>query len=445
VILDLARLLADTGAVSVFGALLFRVLVAPMPLRGLLHLSGVVALVGMAWWLDLEAAAYGGGIADVALHTWFGQVLLARAGLLVVALLLPGWLGVAVAAASIVAAVGHGHAVAMGDMSWLVVCEAGHVLAAAAWLGGLVPLALAIRTGDDRAASRFSRLGLAAVTLLAATAACQGYVLAGGLPGLIGTTYGAVLGVKLALFLVLLGFAARHRLRLVPGLPATRRALVHSIGTQAILGVATLTAAVVVAQMPPGMHAQPWWPFAWRPDAFAFAVPELRGEVIAGLAWCALAVVLAGLALRRWWFLLGMPLALWLGVPHLDLLFVPAYPTSYYTEPDPPSPESLARGAVLYPQLCARCHGPQGRGDGPDAKGLAVLPADLTAGHLWDHSDGELFWWLSAGIHGPDGAPVMPGFAAVLSEQDRWALIDLIRSRNPTLPAGAVATQHHHH
>ncbi len=57
-------------------------------------------------------------------------------------------------------------------------------------------------------------------------------------------------------------------------------------------------------------------------------------------------------------------------------------------------------------------------------------PADLTAEHLWAHEDGELFWWLSHGIAAPDGSLAMPGFAAALTEDQRWALIDWVRANN---------------
>ena len=57
-------------------------------------------------------------------------------------------------------------------------------------------------------------------------------------------------------------------------------------------------------------------------------------------------------------------------------------------------------------------------------------PADLTAAHLWMHSDGELFWWLGHGIEAPEGGLAMPGFAAILTEDDRWHLIDYIRAHN---------------
>jgi hypothetical protein len=49
---------------------------------------------------------------------------------------------------------------------------------------------------------------------------------------------------------------------------------------------------------------------------------------------------------------------------------------------------------------------------------------------LWDHSDGELYWWLTHGIDEPEGEQVMLGFGTALSDDDRWALIDYIRAHN---------------
>jgi cytochrome c553 len=109
---------------------------------------------------------------------------------------------------------------------------------------------------------------------------------------------------------------------------------------------------------------------------------------------------------------------------------VEAYPTSFYHSPTGFAVTSIAQGAALFPNHCAACHGAHGHGDGPAATGLPVPPADLTAGHLWEHSDGELFWWLTHGIDAPEGGLVMPGFATSLSEDDRWALIDYIRANN---------------
>lgn len=118
------------------------------------------------------------------------------------------------------------------------------------------------------------------------------------------------------------------------------------------------------------------------------------------------------------------------------MLFVPAYPTSFYRSPTAFAATSIMRGAALFPSNCAACHGADGRGDGPLAAKLPVPPADLTASHLWAHPDGELFWWLANGIEAPDGQPAMPGFADKLPPDNRWALIDYVRANNAGFASG---------
>jgi hypothetical protein len=120
----------------------------------------------------------------------------------------------------------------------------------------------------------------------------------------------------------------------------------------------------------------------------------------------------------------------WFALPHFDLLLVTAYPTSFYHSPSGFTTASIADGGALFAVHCVSCHGQNGAGDGALAKTLPVPPADLTAAHLWMHSDGELFWWLSDGIATPDQVQAMPGFSTVLDEDSRWALIDYIRAHN---------------
>ncbi len=90
-----------------------------------------------------------------------------------------------------------------------------HLLAAGAWLGGLLPLFIAVgmlpREDAAVACRSFTPIGLAAVLLLAGTAVVQVTALMGGLPGLLGTEYGHVALIKLALFLVLLVLAGLNR------------------------------------------------------------------------------------------------------------------------------------------------------------------------------------------------------------------------------------------
>ncbi|RYI99264.1 MAG: c-type cytochrome, partial [Acetobacteraceae bacterium] len=259
----------------------------------------------------------------------------------------------------------------------------------------------------------------------------------------VGTAYGRVAAAKLGLLAVLLGFAAVNRYRLAPALrrtapDAARRRLVRSIAVQTGFGLAAVLAAGLLSELPPSLHEQPLWPFAFRPSLVTMAEPELAAEVWTGIAWgAAAACLLAGLAwgrLRRGPGLVLLPAAAavlaWFAQPHLSLLLVEAYPTSYYASPTNFAATSIMRGAGLYPANCASCHGDSGRGDGPAAASLAVPPADLTAAHLWEHADGEMFWWLTHGIPAPDGTPAMPGFAAVLSPDQRWTLIDAVRARN---------------
>jgi putative copper resistance protein D len=84
---------------------------------------------------------------------------------------------------------------------------------------------------------------------------------------------------------------------------------------------------------------------------------------------------------------------------------------------------SIVSGTTVYGEHCVACHGRSGGGDGPAAPRLPRPPADLRAPHTGDHTAGDLYWWVSHGI--PRGA--MPGFASVLSEEQRWDVINYVR------------------
>jgi mono/diheme cytochrome c family protein len=85
---------------------------------------------------------------------------------------------------------------------------------------------------------------------------------------------------------------------------------------------------------------------------------------------------------------------------------------------------SVTAGAELFSQTCVVCHGPEGKGDGPGAAGLDPKPAELTADHVQANSDGALFYTISEGR--PDTA--MVSWAATYSEEQRWNLVNFIRS-----------------
>ena len=89
-------------------------------------------------------------------------------------------------------------------------------------------------------------------------------------------------------------------------------------------------------------------------------------------------------------------------------------------EPLPAHPPSLARGAVVFRERCAACHGETGRGDGPKAKALkGPPPADLTDPKVMGGTSLlEIFRKIAIGVPGT----AMPEFAEDLTEEDRWAV-----------------------
>jgi putative copper export protein/mono/diheme cytochrome c family protein len=439
--------------------------------RHLFHAGILAAVVSAAIWLLIEA----GQLADAASlseafsavgpvlgETRFGHVLELRVALLLLIVILlgrgamPGRRTAAAAAAGLAllphAWLAHAGATGGREGAILLVAEALHLLAAGAWAGSLLPLLLAIGALAPAHAlwtvQRYSRLGVLCVVTLAATALAQGWILIGGLPGLLGTAYGRVALLKLVLFAAMAALAAGNRFSHMPALAgpdeaAARRRLRRSMAFEAAIGLLVVLAAGFLANLTPAAHEQPVWPFAWQPSLEALGDPDL-GRIAAtgllGLGGAVLLIVL-GLVWRHLlpFLLAGAAVLLIWALPDLRLFFVDAYPTSFYQSPTGFTAQSIARGAALYPVHCAACHGAEGRGDGPAAKSLPIPPADLTAPHLWAHSDGELFWWLAKGIEAPQGGLAMPGFADRLCEDDRWALIDYVRARNAGLAAAATA------
>lgn len=64
----------------------------------------------------------------------------------------------------------------------------------------------------------FSRFGLVVVTVLLLTGLSNTWFLVGSLPGLVGTAYGQLLLLKIALVIAMAAVAAINRLVLVPRL-----------------------------------------------------------------------------------------------------------------------------------------------------------------------------------------------------------------------------------
>lgn len=92
--------------------------------------------------------------------------------------------------------------------------------------------------------------------------------------------------------------------------------------------------------------------------------------------------------------------------------------------PIPADAASIERGQKMYQSVCSACHGVAGAGDGPVAAKLKPPPANLQI-HMNDgHPDGLLYDWLTNGITGS----AMPAFGNSLTEDERWDVINFIRT-----------------
>ena len=96
--------------------------------------------------------------------------------------------------------------------------------------------------------------------------------------------------------------------------------------------------------------------------------------------------------------------------------------------PVAPNADSIATGQALYAENCVPCHGASGAGDGPVGLTLNPPPADLTIHTVPGvHPDAQLYEWITNGFRGS----VMPAFRDQLTDEERWHLVNYIRTLAP--------------
>lgn len=108
--------------------------------------------------------------------------------------------------------------------------------------------------------------------------------------------------------------------------------------------------------------------------------------------------------------------------------------------PIPADEKSIAKGKEFYVMGCAPCHGPLGKGDGPagstlERNGVKIHPGNLSDPKMWEQTDGGIFWKLT------EGRTPMPAWGETLSEEQRWTVINYIRTLAPKPESGVGNTK----
>jgi putative copper resistance protein D len=313
--LIVARAIHFAATLSVAGAVFFQVFIAGPALRAGGDRSALPAIVRLqltyiAWialllcaisgaaWLVITAQSMSGAdlcdvfsrdiLGTVLPQTGFGQDWIARSVLLLLLAGMlfpllsprqpkPAWVNVVVVALAAGLAgrlVWAGHAVGAEGIEGIVhpAADFVHLIAAAAWVGTLLPLALLLASASNDTASvavariatiRFSAFGVGSVATLLVTGTINAWYLAGSVAALTETDYGRLLLLKIALFLIMVAIAAVNRLHLTPRLvegadSATTadalRQLRRNASLEVAIGAIIIAVVAALGTNPPGFE-----------------------------------------------------------------------------------------------------------------------------------------------------------------------------------------------
>jgi copper transport protein len=170
-----------------------------------------------------------------------------------------------------------GHASVQSPVAVLLPANVLHVVAMAAWLGGIAVLVLALRSAtsqvpiEDRprllgaVVGRFSRLAGWAIALVLATGIAQSLVEVRTFPNLVETAFGRAVLVKIALLGGIIALGALNRRRHLPRIAESGAALRRTLRVELALGLAAIAATGALAGYPPSI-AESSGPYATNAD-----------------------------------------------------------------------------------------------------------------------------------------------------------------------------------
>jgi len=294
---------------TVTGTLVFRAVVANPVLRSreaaaktfrtqtqrVAWISLAVAVIsGLTWVLlvtmslsgeSVGEAVMSGAVRDVLNLTQFGLVSEIRAGLAIVlaaCLVAQGRfplaeriaLATALGLAAAIAWTGHAASTPGVEGNLHLAADALHVLAAAAWIGGLVSLVLLLAVISkippmpgaalaQDVAQRFSTLGMLSVAILVLSGTVNSWILVRSFDGLFADEYGRLLILKLIIFAFMLAFAAVNRFWLTPRLAVSSantgqsealRQLTRNSAIEIALGLAIFAVVGLLGTLHPAAH-----------------------------------------------------------------------------------------------------------------------------------------------------------------------------------------------
>ncbi|HEY4003069.1 MAG TPA: cytochrome c [Candidatus Xenobia bacterium] len=119
--------------------------------------------------------------------------------------------------------------------------------------------------------------------------------------------------------------------------------------------------------------------------------------------------------------------------PEPDVAFIPQPPNlpgwkedQDKKNPSPGDAASIARGKDAFTTNCAVCHGPDGKGDGPNATLLPLRPRNLTQGVFeFGGDDWQVYRTISEGI---PGSPMVAWKSILTDDKSLWDVVNYVKS-----------------